>query len=100
MKLKQENYEVNAMKKKDEKSVLNSDSRSSVCHIVDEAVEQWRKNKDRFDIEKFISKYKPMDKESEEAITEELVDALILDDLFSEFRELKHHMSGFREQDI
>jgi hypothetical protein len=75
------------MKKKRRKNSIKLSHTPSVCRIVDDAIEEKRKNEGTFDIEKHISKYNLTDKESEEALVGELVDAIFLDDLFREFND-------------
>ncbi|MHC4240857.1 MAG: hypothetical protein ACYS3N_06305 [Planctomycetota bacterium] len=88
------------MKKKRRKNFINLSHPPSVCRIIDDAIEQRRNNERTFDIEKHISKYNLTDKESEEALVGELVDAIFLDDLFREFEDLSCHTISSLDQDI
>jgi len=82
------------MKKKDDILLFKSNSHSSICQIIDEAIEQRRLNINKFEMDKYISKYKSTDKESEEAMIEELQEAIGLEELFRKFRELNHLASS------
>ena len=88
------------MKKKYRKKFIEASHPPSVCRIVDEAIEQRRKNEGAFDIEKHILKYNLTDKESEEALAGELVDAIFLDDLFRELNDSGCSAISLRDEEI
>ena len=98
-KRKSKKYEVSTMKKKHEKNLIKFTPPSSVCQIIDDAIEERRQSEGTFDIKKHISRYNLADKESKEALVEELLDAIFLDDLFREFRDSRCRAASLPDQE-